>query len=193
MDVSSIDTSNCTNLEFTFNAYGGDNITDVCITTLTGYENWDTSKVTSFSATFQHQSKLTSLDLTNWSFKNATDLRWMFTTCSGLKELSLGDRTNKATSLKSMFHRCSSLTELNVSDLCTSNCTNLVSTFCGCFNMQNLSGIETWDTSNVTSLANTFSACNALTSLDLSNWDTSNVTNMYGLFGRIRSIKDADM
>lgn len=189
LDVSNINTSNCTDLGFTFNAYQR-NSTDVCMGALTGYENWDTSKVTSFCATFQDQAKLTSLDLSKWSFKNATDLRWMFTGCSGLQELKLGDVTNKSTSLQCMFTKCSSLTELNVPNLCTSNCTSLYGTFEGCCNLQDLSTVENWDTSNVTNLAYTFAACNALTSLDLSKWNTSNVTNMRALFSPLSNIKN---
>ena len=189
LDVSNINTSNCTDLGFTFNAYKDSNSEHICMTKLTGYENWDTSSVTSFKGTFQDQAKLTSLDLSNWSFKNATDLRWMFTSCSGLQELKLGDRTNKSTSLHCMFYKCSSLTELNVSNLCTSNCTSLDYTFEGCYNLQDLSTVENWDTSSVTSFKCTFAACNALTSLDLSKWNTSKVTTMRGLFSMVNSIK----
>ena len=194
LDVSNIDTSNCTNLGSTFNAYyqnpNTNKVTYYRIGALTGYENWNTSNVTSFEGTFQCQDKLTSLDLSNWSFKNATDLRWMFTYCSGLQELKLRDVTNKSTSLHCMFYKCSSLTELNVSNLCTSNCTSLGYTFEGCYNLQDLSTVENWDTSNVTNLAYTFAACNALTSLDLSKWNTSNVTNMCRLFSYDSSVKD---
>lgn len=163
LDVSNIDTSNCLYLDYTFTAGAS---TTFPIATLTGYENWNTSNVTTFKATFQNQSKLTSLDLSNWSLESAKDLSWMFCGCSGLTELKLGNLANQATTLLAMFQECSSLTELNVDNLCTSACTSVGQIFYGDSSLISLD-LSTWDFSNCTSMASMFGEVSNLASLKL--------------------------
>ena len=58
----------------------------------------------------------------------------------------------------------------------------MYSTFGYCCSLEEIIGIENWDTSKVTDLSCIFECCESLTSLNLSDWDTSNVTNMCETF-----------
>lgn len=189
LDVSNINTSNCLYLDYTFNAGASSTFP---ITTLTGYENWDTSNVITFDATFQSQSKLTSLDLSNWSFESAEDLAYMFCGCSGLTEIKLGNLTNQAITLKGMFQECSSLTELNIDNLCTSACTNVAQLFYKDSSLTSLD-LSTWDFSNCTSMAHMFREVSNLTSLKLPKSCVNKASTLYGMFLNCHSLPTVDV
>ncbi|AUT06880.1 Internalin-J (plasmid) [Streptococcus parauberis] len=100
-----------------------------------------------------YQSKLTSLDVSQWNTSNVTDMLFMFVQ-SKLTSLDVSQwNTSNVTDMSLMFIQ-SKLTSLDVSQ---------------------------WNTSNVTDMEQMF-AFSELTSLDLTNWDTSKVQNSYRMF-----------
>ena len=68
--------------------------------------------------------------------------------------------------------------------------------FNGFSNLNDISGLETWDTSEVTAIWEMFKGCSSLTSAEsLKYWDVHNVTNMLGVFNgcfALNSIKGFD-
>ena len=72
-DVTHLDTSNATNISYTF--YQTPNIT-----TLRGLENWNTDNMTSFAYAFQYKYNLTNIDaVSNWNTSNVKSMFQMFT------------------------------------------------------------------------------------------------------------------
>lgn len=128
------------------------------LTTVTGMELFDTSRVPDMRQMFSYCNNLTSLDLSNWNTANVTYMGYMFYSCRNLTSLDCSNwNTANVTSMDTMFGTCKGLTSLDVSN---------------------------FDTSKVTDMHNMFNSCEGLTSLDLSNFNTSNVTDMSGMFNR---------
>ena len=108
---------------------------------------------------FSYNTNLGNIVFTkNFKTNNVTDMRFMFSNCSLLKELNLSNfNTNNVTTMSGMFNMCSSLKKLNLSN---------------------------FNTNNVTSMFGMFNRCSSLKELNLSNFNTNNVTDMrYMFFG----------
>ncbi len=91
----------------------------------------------------------------------------------------------------SYFKNCSNLV-LNATDtLDTSDITDMNHMFAYCQKINNINGIENWDTSQVTTMEGMFD--NALGfNQDISTWDVSNVTSMKNMFHNARNF-DQDL
>ena len=83
-----------------------------------------------------------------------------------------------------------SITDLSY--LNTSEVTNMVWMFSGCFSLKNLD-LSSFNTSKVTSMQGMFQDCDSLTSLDLSSFNTSQVTNMEYMFSSCWSLTSVDL
>ena len=55
--------------------------------------------------------------------------------------------------------------------------------------MENIYGLENFDTRNITKMERIFNSCNSLKYLDLSNFDMSNVTSLEYLFKECFKLK----
>ncbi|RYP94254.1 peptidase [Bifidobacterium pseudolongum subsp. globosum] len=117
---------------------------------------------------FYGQKFLASLSgLANWNVSQVTNMRSMFSNCTGLSDLS-------------------DLANWNVS-----NVTNMNSLFSNCTSLSNLSGLANWNVGNVTSMCYLFSNCTSLSNLSaLANWNVSKDTSMYYMFSDCRSLSD---
>ena len=143
--------------------------------------NFDTSKVTNMSHMFENCSKLTSLDVSNFNTANVTDMNNMFGTCEGLTSLDVSNfNTSNVTDMNSMFNYCR-VTSLDLSNFDTANVTNMNSMFGTCSKLTSLD-VSNFNTANVTDMRFMFYGCSNLTSLDCSNWNTANVTDMRFMF-----------
>ena len=133
------------------------------LTTIEGLQNLNTSAVTDMRNMFSGCSGLTSLNLSNFNTSTVTDMSLMFFGCSGLKELNVSNfNTSKVTDMSDMFSRCSGLKELNVSS---------------------------FNTSAVTEMGDMFSDCSGLKELNVSNFNTSAVESMWGMFSGCSGLK----
>ena len=135
------------------------------LTTITGFDKLDTSKVTDMYAMFCNCKSLTSIDdLSGWTTSAVDNMASMFFNCNSLTTLDSisGWDTSKVTSMQSMFSSCSKLTSLDLSK---------------------------WTTSAVTNMQSIFNGCTSLTTLDLSNWDTSKVTSMGWMFDEMNLLQ----
>ena len=152
------------------------------VTTISGLDKLDTSKVTDMNNMFYNCNALTSLDVSGFDTSNVTDMSDMFFWCSSLTSLDLsGWDTSNVTDMCEMFYNCDRMTSLDVSNFDTSNVTTMQGMFGDCSKLTSLD-VSGFNTSKVTSMSCMFEYCEALTSLDLSGFNTSNVTNMYGMF-----------
>ena len=159
------------------------------LTTIEGLQNLNTSAVTDMRNMFSGCSGLTSLNLSNFNTSTVTDMSLMFFGCSGLKELNVSNfNTSKVTDMSDMFSRCSGLKELNVSSFNTSAVTEMGDMFSGCSGLKELN-VSNFNTSAVESMWGMFSGCSGLTSLNLSNFNTSAVESMWGMFSGCSGLK----
>ncbi|MGN0499179.1 MAG: BspA family leucine-rich repeat surface protein [Acutalibacteraceae bacterium] len=150
--------------------------------------NFDTSNVTNMSEMFSGCSKLTSLDLSNFDTSNVVDMTNMFSSCSNLRSLDLSSfNTSYVTSMYKMFYGCTKLTSLNLSNFDTSNVISMGYMFNECSNLTSLD-LSSFNTINTTYMSGMFFRCNELVSLDLLSFNTYNVQNMDYMFAACKNL-----
>ena len=171
--LSTIDTSNVTNMSYMF--YYCNNLTSIPLL--------NTSNVTNMSYMFYYCNNLTSIPQLDTS--NVTNMSYMFYRCDNLSSIPLLNTSN-VTNMSYMFYYCNNLTSIPLLD--TSNVTNVSYMFYRCYN---LSSIPLLDTSNVTNMSGMFDSCISLTSIP--QLDTSNVTNMSGMFDGCNKLQQIHM
>lgn len=110
LDVSSFNVSNVTTMSNMFKGASK-------LASITFGSGWTTYKCKNFFNMFSGCSELTSLDLSYFNTKVATDLSYMFYNDSKLKTLTLGANwgTEKCTDFAAMFQNCKALEELDLS------------------------------------------------------------------------------
>lgn len=129
IDLSNIDTSQCTNMAGLFASCRSLTSLD-----LSGF---NTSNVTDMSDMFEGASSLTTLDLSSFNTSNVVYFTDMFSGCTNLASVNVSSfNTSKAGYLQSMFLNCKSLTSLNLHNFNTSNCTFMQAMFQGCSNLK---------------------------------------------------------
>ena len=181
--------ANCTSLTST--AYWFYNCSK--LSQIEGIENFKTDNVTNMRSMFSGCSGLTSLDVSNFKTDNVTDMYAMFYGCSGLTSLDVSNfKTDNVTDMSYMFRNCSGLTSLDVSGFNTANVTDMSWMFSGCSGLTNLD-VSRFKTDNVTNMYAMFSGCSGLTSLDVSNFNTANVTYMGWMFSECSGLTNLDV
>lgn len=138
--IEPLDTSNVTNMSFTFNNFSSSSSLDL--------SGWNTSKVTIFQNMFNY-AKIPELNLTNWDTSKTTSFYSLFsdaniTTITGLDSFD----TSNVTNMYQMFSSCKVTSLEGISNWNTSKVTNMDGTFEKCINLTTLD-ILGWDTSNV--------------------------------------------
>lgn len=169
LDVSSLDTSNVTDMSNMFYDCG-----------FTGLDvsSFDTSKVTDMHGMFADCYLLSELDLSGFDTSNVTNMRGMFQGCRSLTSMDLsGFNTSNVTDMGLMFDECRSLVSVNVSGFDTSNVTDMGLMFYECRNLTDVD-VSGFNTANVINTNNMFFGCVKLNGLDLSNFDSSLVASM---------------
>ena len=177
IDMSNLDVSNAENMSYAFQ-----DCRAVPTINLTG---WDTSKVTDMSYMFYQCNKLTSLDLSHFNTSNVTDMKYMFCN-TGLQSLNISNwDTSKVTDMFAMFAQCYYLESTdNItgwSGLNTSNVTNMQAMF----NTSKFKKIDVsnFDTRKVENMSLMFSSCTALENIvGLDKFDTPSLTNTGNMF-----------
>lgn len=138
--------------------------------------------------------------LLNWDTSNVTVMRGMFSGWLNLTSVNFGEKfdTSNVTDMRAMFQHTYSLKTIDVSSFDTSK----VSDFAGMFGagmnnmfsqLEEIKGIENWDTSNATTMTSMFVHQVSLKTLDLSSWDTRNVTNLKGMFKDSTNLTTVDI
>ena len=144
---------------------------------------------------FYGQKFLASLSgLANWNVSQVTNMRSMFSNCTGLSDLSALANWNvgKVTDMGSMFSGCTGLSDLSaLANWDVSKVTNMGHLFSNCTGLSDLSGLAKWDVGKVTDMRSMFSGCTGLSDLSaLEDWDVSSVTNMSSLFSDCKGLSD---
>lgn len=161
------------------------------LTSLTSidFTNFSTSNATEMDGMFYNCRSLESLDLSTFDTSNVTDMAYLFYGCKTLKTLNISTlNTSLVTDMKSMFDSCMSLTTLNVSSFNTSNVTNMSWMFSDCMSLTTLD-LRNFNTEKVTTMKYMFWNCVGLKTLNVSSFDTSNVTDIEAIFRGLRLSK----
>ena len=116
--------------------YGCENLT-----TIEGFEYFNTENVTNMRYMFGYCTSLKSLDLTNFNTENVTDMYYMFHNCTSLESLDLTNfNTAKVTNMTDMFPKCSALKTIYASDkFVTDQVTESTCMFSDCLNLKDYS------------------------------------------------------
>ena len=164
-DLSKWTGSNATNVAYMFN--GDEALTSLDLT------NFNPSKSTSFSGMFSKCTALTSVgDLSQWTGSNAMDVSYMF---NGDEKLTSLDLTNfnprQATDFSAMFSNCKALKNMgNLSKWTGSNATNVTYMFNGCDALESLD-LTNFNPRQATNLSAMFSYCGSLKDLSsINSW-----------------------
>lgn len=155
IDLSTLDTSNFTNLSSMFT--GCEHLTSLDVTGL------DTSNVTNMSGMFNKCSGLSSLDVTHFDTSNVTNMGSMFYGC-GMATIDLTHfDTSSLDTMGSMFYN-SSFTSLDLRSFDTSNVTTFYCLFRGCSRLKSIyfPNVTTSTTMNVQYM---FTDCSQLEAL----------------------------
>ncbi|GEO46281.1 hypothetical protein LKI01_02800 [Companilactobacillus paralimentarius] len=204
MDISKFDTSNVTNLSYTFSGV------DFTKGDSDEIKNWNVSKVNIMNYLFKN-TVFDSLDLSNWNISSVTKMDGMFSGDNNIDKVkNIADwNTSKVTSMSSMFSNTketdlsflenwdvsnvkdmnymfsgnSNLTGLDISKWKTTSLSNAGYMFYNShlLNEDNLKGYQTLVTDKVTNMAGMFSFTSFKT-IDLSKYDTSSIKSMDYLF-----------
>ena len=95
-------------------------------------------QVNSFKDLFQ-DCFIESINFKNFYRNNITDMSFMFSGCSSLKESNFSNfNTNNVTDMSCMFCECSSLIDINLYSFNTNNVTNMSYMFYGCLSLKNI-------------------------------------------------------
>ena len=138
------------------------------LTTITGLEYFNTSRVTKMNSMFYGCKSLESLDLRHFDTKNVTDMSNMFSGCSSLKELDISSfNTSKVETMRNMFDGCKSLESLNVNHFDTRNVTRMDCMFYNCSSLKKLD-LSSFELTNVTGKSSIVYGCKSLKKLKVS-------------------------
>ena len=186
LDVSKWDVSSLKTMTQTFD--GCSKLTELDVS------NWNTGSITGLASAFSGCSGLNTLDVSKWDTRSLTTMTQTFKNCSSLTFLDASNwNVEKVTTMNSMFYNCTSLVSLDLSNWNTIAIKDIASMFNSCYVLEEIKGIENFNTDNVTSMNQTFCICRALKALDLSKWNDTKVTAMDRMFQQCLSLETLDV
>ena len=213
IDLSSFDTSSVINMEAMFlgvknvkkldmSSFNTENVQtmNVMFNTMESLEkiyvnNFDTVSLTNINAIFGNCINLKEIEMNNWNISKIT-AGGVFMNTPNLKKVSM--KNWKIGNVSPSFGwdwsgTSSGIEQIDVSGWNLKNTTSLYALFSGLNKLQEVNGLETWDTSNITNMSYMFNSCNSLSSIDLSNFNTENVTSISSLFNNCSAITSLDL
>ena len=81
-----------------------------------------------------------------------------------------------------LFSGFQNLEKIEFNNISTSTSNDFGSMFYLCSNLENILGLEQFDTKNIKAAYSMFAECRKLTELNLTNWNTENLTNILNMF-----------
>ena len=150
------------------------------------------AEATNISQMFYKSTRLTSINFGNLKTSNVKDMSWLFsyTNISSI-DLSKFD-TSLVTDMSYMFVNCGSIISIDVSHFNTSNVKNMRSMFNRCSQLVSID-ISNFDTSKVTSMGVMFYGCSELKNINFGNIDTSSIDNLVLLFQGCSKLESVDL
>ena len=139
---------------------------------------------------FSNCSELTDIEgIENLNTENVTNMRGMFFNCPNLSSLDLTNfSTGNVTDMNAMFGYCQ-LSSLDLTSFNTANVTNMYMMFISCQNLSSLD-LTSFNTANVTEMNFMFQGCSALTTIYASKMFVTDQVEGYGMFKDCTNLKD---
>ena len=139
---------------------------------------------------FCNCSELTDIEgIENLNTENVTNMRGMFFNCPNLSSLDLTNfSTGNVTDMNSMFGYCQ-LSSLDLTSFNTANVTNMYMMFISCQNLSSLD-LTSFNTANVTEMNFMFQGCSALTTIYASEMFVTDQVEGYDMFKYCTNLKD---
>ena len=139
---------------------------------------------------FCNCSELTDIEgIENLNTENVTNMRGMFFNCPNLSSLDLTNfSTGNVTDMNAMFGYCQ-LSSLDLTSFNTANVTNMYMMFISCQNLSSLD-LTSFNTANVTEMNFMFQGCSALTTIYASKMFVTDQVEGYGMFKDCTNLKD---
>ena len=139
---------------------------------------------------FCNCSELTDIEgIENLNTENVTNMRGMFFNCPNLSSLDLTNfSTGNVTDMNSMFGYCQ-LSSLDLTSFNTANVTNMYMMFISCPNLSSLD-LTSFNTANVTEMNFMFQGCSALTTIYASEMFVTDQVEGYDMFKYCTNLKD---
>ena len=139
---------------------------------------------------FCNCSKLTDIEgIENLNTENVTNMRGMFFNCPNLSSLDLTNfSTGNVTDMNAMFGYCQ-LSSLDLTSFNTANVTNMYMMFISCQNLSSLD-LTSFNTANVTEMNFMFQGCSALTTIYASEMFVTDQVEGYDMFKYCTNLKD---
>ena len=147
-----------------------------------------------FSYLFHNLSKLSSLNLFNFTTNSLTNMEYMFANCNNLLDIDLSSiKTENVKNISFLFYNCNKLESLDLSYFNTSNVQNMISVFKGCNSLKYLN-LSFWDFTKVILPLNIFSdISNSIKYIDLNNCNFSNLLDLSYLFYYLHTLIPLDL
>lgn len=184
LDLSGLDVSQVTSLGAIF--------ANPHLTSITGIDDWNTSKVFNFTGAFAQASNLVSpLDLSKWNTSSAKFMSMMFYydgKLSSIGDISKWDLSH-VVDTDNMFTLTEGLSSIgDLSNWNVANVTDMHQMFAQT-GVSNLGNLNNWQVGKVTDFNNMFINTGKLTNIgDLSKWDMHSATNVAGMFDHASSL-----
>ncbi|MCR5733361.1 MAG: BspA family leucine-rich repeat surface protein [Lachnospiraceae bacterium] len=117
----------------------------------------------------------------------------MFLGCVSLETIDLrGFETENVLTMDGMFFYCPRLKTIDISDFKTGNVTTMVSMFDSCFGLEEIVGLDKFDTGNVIDMTYMFRDT-AVKELNVGSFDTSAVVYMIKTFSGCKNLRELDI
>ncbi len=175
LDLSSLDTSNVTDMAMMFLECRGLKVLDV--------SHFNTANVTDMSYMFANLKGLTSLDVSSFDTSNVEDMHGMFSELT-MEALDLRNfDTSNVEDMHGMFVGCRQMKTLDVNHFNTENVSDMEMLFRSCESITSLD-VSCWDTSLVENMSGMFEECYSLTDLNLGEWEVDSVGEYQGFLDR---------
>lgn len=191
--LESIDTSNwkfteATNLSGLFNRNRSLTHLDL--------KDWNAKKVTTiFSMLYDCVSLNQSIDLSNWSFENLTNISYAFA-CKDSKEqmlieyITLPNTSNQVSNMEAAFTNCKRLKRIyNIENFKGSSITIMALAFKNCESLEELN-FSNWSVSKLETIDWAFQNCLVLKKLDFRNFSFARVKSLNGAFYNAKALEE---
>ena len=193
IDLSNWDTSNIKMFNSMFSSHdshsGSMNLVSM------GIENWDMSSAENLGYMFYGCGQITDMDLSNWDVSNVTNMYHLFADCFKMVNYNFsGWNTEKVTSIDGIFNSNKALKSVDVSDFDTASITDFDQVFDGCPALEEIIGLDKWDTSNGVTFGEFLLNTN-MKAIDLSSFNMSSAKytkNMFHVNSQLTTIYVGD-
>ena len=139
------------------------------------FSGWDMSSATNISYMFYGCGKMTDLDLSGWDVSKVTTMNHTFCDCSNMKNYNFsGWNTKSLEVMNGAFNGNDSLVTIDLSDFDTQNVNDFGQLFDGCKSLENIIGLNNWDTSKAIYFYE-FLTSTKVREIDLSSFSASQV------------------